>query len=303
MKQGISIERTYDLHDRLIVRILKRRGRLTLEEVSDLLRLEGGGEWSGWYAVLLNCTEGTIGGNGLYDSDDPKGDAVDLYEINEGDDCPICGKFIPPFQYCPSCGAKWSDADQNVETLLASMMEETRRMIATSSKEDSRVAWYWSFIGSLDMARQLGLITEERRQELYEKGEGDETMNTKAIRQLADVTLDKYRSSIPRKAFEEFVKDIITGENRATAFRYEASPICRASFPSTLDEDGARCTVEVTVYRLNAVAATAFLLDGPETLLRHIGLDERDTYTTKHEIDDLVTVVHITREEAPAWQH
>lgn len=124
-------------------------------------------------------------------------------------------------------------------------------------------------------------------------------MNTKAIRQLADVTLDKYRSSIPRKAFEEFVKDIITGENRATAFRYEASPICRASFPSTLDEDGARCTVEVTVYRLNAVAVTAFLLDGPG----HIGLDERDTYTTKHEIDDLVTVVHITREEAPAWQH
>lgn len=69
------------------------------------------------------------------------------------------------------------------------------------------------------------------------------------------------------------------------------------------EEDGARCTVEVTVYRLNAVAVTAFLLDGPETLLRHIGLDERDTYTTKHEIDDLVTVVHITREEAPAWQH
>ena len=53
-------------------------------------------------------------------------------------------------------------------------------------------------------------------------------MNTKAIRQLADVTLDKYRSSIPRKAFEEFVKDIIAGENRATAFRYEATPICRA---------------------------------------------------------------------------
>lgn len=89
----------------------------------------------------------------------------------------------------------------------------------------------------------------------------------------------------------------------ATSKLAEASPICRASFPSTLDEDGARCTVEVTVYRLNAVAVTAFLLDGPETLLRHIGLDERDTYTTKHEIDDLVTVVHITREEATACQH
>lgn len=91
-------------------------------------------------------------------------------------------------------------------------------------------------------------------------------MNTKAIRQLADVTLNKYRSSIPRKAFEEFVKDIITGENRATAFRYEASPICRASFPSTLDEDGARCTVEAhdsQVRRLRARLERQHLPEGP----------------------------------------
>ena len=128
-------------------------------------------------------------------------------------------------------------------------------------------------------------------------------MNTKAIRQRADVTLDKYRSSIPLKAFEESVKFIITGENRATAFRYEASPICRASFPSTLDEDGARCTVEVTVYRLNAVAVHTFLMDGPEPLLRHLGRAEADTYITKHDIADLVTVARIIREEAPAWQH
>ena len=87
------------------------------------------------------------------------------------------------------------------------------------------------------------------------------------------------------------------------AMKFDASLLCRASFPAELEDDGGRCIVEVTVYRLNAVAVTAFLLDGPETLLRHIGLDERDTYTTKHEIDDLVTVVHITREEAPAWQH
>ena len=86
-------------------------------------------------------------------------------------------------------------------------------------------------------------------------------------------------------------------------FKFDTSLLCRASFPAELEDDGGRCIVEVTVYRLNAVAVTAFLLDGPETLLRHIGLDEQDTYTTKHEIDDLVTVVHITREEAPAWQH
>ena len=128
-------------------------------------------------------------------------------------------------------------------------------------------------------------------------------MNSNTILTLSDELLERYRSSIPRKAFERFVEDITTGPAATAAPKFDASLLCRASFPAELEDDGGRCIVEVTVYRLNAVAVTAFLLDGPETLLRHIGLDERDTYTTKHEIDDLVTVVHITREEATAWQH
>ena len=31
------------------------------------------------------------------------------------------------------------------------------------------MAWYWSHIGSIDLARQLDLISEKRRQELYEE--------------------------------------------------------------------------------------------------------------------------------------
>lgn len=91
--------------------------------------------------------------------------------------------------------------------------------------------------------------------------------------------------------------------NETNGIKYAAALLCHGSFPATLEETDEPCIVEASIYRLNAVAVTAFLLDGPETLLRHIGLDERDTYTTKHEIDDLVTVVHITREEATAWQH
>lgn len=87
------------------------------------------------------------------------------------------------------------------------------------------------------------------------------------------------------------------------ALKFDTLLLCRASFPAELEDGGARCIVEVTVYRLNAVAVHAFLLDGPEPLLRHLELSEVDTYITKHDIDDLVTVVHITREEAPAWQH
>ena len=82
--------------------------------------------------------------------------------------------------------------------------------------------------------------------------------------------------------------------------KYDAVLLCRASFPSTLEETGQRCTVEVTVYRLNAVAVNAFLLDGPETLRSHLGLGEIDNYITKHEVDDIVTVVRVTREEVTA---
>ena len=86
-------------------------------------------------------------------------------------------------------------------------------------------------------------------------------------------------------------------------FKFDTSLLCRASFPAELEDDGGRCIVEVTVYRLNAVAVHTFLMDGSEPLLRHLGLSEADTYITKHDIDDLITVVRIIREEAPAWQH
>lgn len=87
------------------------------------------------------------------------------------------------------------------------------------------------------------------------------------------------------------------------AFKYDTALLCRASFPATLEENGEPCIVEVTVYRLNAVAVNSFMLDGPEGLLQHLGLDEANTYITKHEIDDLVTVVRILRREADTWQH
>ena len=127
-------------------------------------------------------------------------------------------------------------------------------------------------------------------------------MDNNAILALSDELLERYRSSIPRKAFEQFVEGITTGPAATAALKFDASLLCRASFPAEL-EDGGRCIVEVTVYRLNAVAVHTFLLDGPEPLLRHLGLSEADTYITKHDIDDLVTVVRIIREEAPAWQH
>lgn len=116
-------------------------------------------------------------------------------------------------------------------------------------------------------------------------------MNSNTILTLSDELLERYRSSIPRKAFEQFVEDITTGPAATAAPKFDVSLLCRASFPAELEDDGGRCIVEVTVYRLNAVAVHTFLLDGPEPLRRHLGIPETDTYITKHDIDDLVEVV------------
>ena len=85
-------------------------------------------------------------------------------------------------------------------------------------------------------------------------------------------------------------------------FKYDADLLCKASCPAIKEADGKLCIVEVAVYRLNAVAVTSYMLDGFEPLLQFIGLSGTDTYITRHEVDDLVTVVHI-RKEAEAWQH
>ena len=55
-----------------------------------------------------------------------------------------------------------------VEEVIAGIQEETIREIQREPPYAAgKLAWYWSYIGSLDMAQMLGLISDSRRQELY----------------------------------------------------------------------------------------------------------------------------------------
>ena len=171
MKRGIEMSWACDHKDRPHLRIEKKRGKLTLEEIQDLLMYEESQRYCGHYAILLNCSESAVDGGSLYLEEEQKGDTVALYQIEEGEICPVCGGYTPPFVYCPNCGTAWKDMDKDVEKLIAAMRAEAERSIKSENPNqtrDGRLAWYWSYIGALDMAQQLGMVTDERRQELYE---------------------------------------------------------------------------------------------------------------------------------------
>ncbi len=65
-----------------------------------------------------------------------------------------------------------SDRMPNVEQVIAGMRDETIREIGKDTiSAAAQMAWYWSYIGALDMAQQLGLIDDTRRQALYHEAE------------------------------------------------------------------------------------------------------------------------------------
>lgn len=174
MKRGIEMTWIDDYRGHQALQITKKRGKLTLDEIEDLLRYQDSQRYCGQYVIILNCSEETVDGGGLFLDAEQKGDAVDLYQIEDGNTCPVCGKYTPPFEYCPNCGSAWKDMDLNVEKLISSMRAEAERSIKPedpTQTRDDRLAWYWSYIGMVVMAQQLGMITGQRRQELEKVAE------------------------------------------------------------------------------------------------------------------------------------
>lgn len=167
-----------DLYDNEILIISKKRGKLNFDEVADLLRYSKYGCLQGNYAMLIRAGEETCGGSGWMDDEVPVGDEWVLYKVEQDEPCPICRELTPPFQWCPICGETLNGAGpnkqqaiENTEKLLGTMKKEAVHMIKSTEFQETRKAWYHSHLGSIDFARQMGLITEERRKQLYKEFE------------------------------------------------------------------------------------------------------------------------------------
>ena len=56
MKRGITVERKYDHNDIPCIVIKKKRGKLALDEIQDILRFEDYQQWNGQYVLFLSCS-------------------------------------------------------------------------------------------------------------------------------------------------------------------------------------------------------------------------------------------------------
>ena len=55
MKRGITVVRKYDHNDIPCIVIKKKRGKLALDEIQDILRFEDYQQWNGQYVLFLKC--------------------------------------------------------------------------------------------------------------------------------------------------------------------------------------------------------------------------------------------------------
>lgn len=99
----LTAEWDQDFTGRQFLRLKKKRGKITIDEIENYLTYEDRGIHRGNYAIILRCTESMCEGSGWLDDYDDPGDLVELYQIEDGEKCPVCQKMTPP-QYCPECG-------------------------------------------------------------------------------------------------------------------------------------------------------------------------------------------------------
>lgn len=88
-------------HGHYVVELQKARGKITISEIVDHMKYEV--RRYGHFAIILNLNETTFEPQGIFD-EVPKGDSVELVELESYDKCPFCSKMMPDPLYCPECG-------------------------------------------------------------------------------------------------------------------------------------------------------------------------------------------------------
>lgn len=100
---ALSFEWDKDLHGADILLVRKTRGKISVPELQEEMRKNYG--YHGAWAILFKAQEES-GYQGWGDEQDPKGDVLELYRIDDGETCPLCAVAYSGVTYCPHCGER-----------------------------------------------------------------------------------------------------------------------------------------------------------------------------------------------------
>ncbi|MDE7244669.1 MAG: DUF4240 domain-containing protein, partial [Oscillospiraceae bacterium] len=79
----------------------------------------------------------------------------------------------PTLQSVPKAKVPEASAPHDIEQIITDMRKETIHQIQQDREfPEGQLAWYWGYLGALDMAQKLGLITDARCQALCHEAEG-----------------------------------------------------------------------------------------------------------------------------------
>jgi hypothetical protein len=93
-----------DVFGNPVLLLRKARGKISLDESANHLRYDD--RLAGHWVIILNASEATCGVG--WPIEEPKGDVIELYQIEAENTCPVCARLTPP-EYCPHCGEKISE--------------------------------------------------------------------------------------------------------------------------------------------------------------------------------------------------
>ena len=96
----IELEWGEDFRGKRILLAKKKRGKISIAELQEAMNYNH--NYSGAWAVIFRVFEdgGYIGWGDL---DVQKGDVLELYQLGEGEGCPVCDVVLI-VEYCPHCG-------------------------------------------------------------------------------------------------------------------------------------------------------------------------------------------------------
>jgi len=100
---ALTFEWDKDIYGRDILLVRKKRGKITIAELQEELSRDW--RYCGGWVLIVRAREDAYVGWG--DNEDPKGDVLELHQIEDGAACPLCAAVYSGVEdHCPHCGKR-----------------------------------------------------------------------------------------------------------------------------------------------------------------------------------------------------